>query len=326
MSKHHLALSSLLIIEGSVHLQQHSKHSSILGTGHRVDFDVTCFSWISSSSMSHWWSEERSLSQLGQVSSLLMCRSGELAMLVESSDCSCLSVSGVEGVEAGWPVSLWAEGANGEGRCFILLCCLSPFSEAALYSQWSHDGDTETTSTSACWGTAEGFCCFLFRNSSLRLAFLLWVEGLCFFLVPVLFTSFLLVSKAKEKMDPMEREKLIAWPWLASDWQNAMHSETREESSLLTEAILWSYFWIMKMLWLSWNMLSFSFISVKSKSKSFCPHQSPFFLEISRYLASRSSIFPFNSTAFILKKAVELKEEGQDQSGKLNPWGHERHR
>ena len=34
MSKHHLVLSSLLIIEGSVHLQQHSNHSAILGTGH----------------------------------------------------------------------------------------------------------------------------------------------------------------------------------------------------------------------------------------------------------------------------------------------------
>ena len=68
-------------------------------------------------------------------------------------------------------------------------------------------------------GSAAGFC-FLFKNSSLRLAFLLIVEGLGIFLKVAL----LLVSKAgtlslvsrekeKEKAEPIEREKLKALPW-----------------------------------------------------------------------------------------------------------------
>ena len=49
-------------------------------------------------------------------------------------------------------------------------------------------------------------CCFLALNSSLRLAFLLSVEGLGFFLV--LGALLLVVSKEKEKVGPTEREKL----------------------------------------------------------------------------------------------------------------------
>ena len=67
-------------------------------------------------------------------------------------------------------------------------------------------------------------------NSALRLAFLRSVEGLALFLVLV-FTALLLVSREKENSDPMEREKLKTWPWLASVWQKAMHLEIREVES-----------------------------------------------------------------------------------------------
>ena len=80
------------------------------------------------------------------------------------------------------------------------------------------------------------FCCFLALNSSLRLAFLLSVEGLGFFLV--LGALLLVVSKEKEKVGPTEREKLKTWPWLASAWQKSMHLEAREEFTSSTAVIL----------------------------------------------------------------------------------------
>ena len=79
-------------------------------------------------------------------------------------------------------------------------------------------------------------CCFLALNSSLRLAFLLSVEGLGFFLV--LGALLLVVSKEKEKVGPTEREKLKTWPWLASAWQKSMHLEAREEFTSSTAVIL----------------------------------------------------------------------------------------
>ena len=59
---------------------------------------------------------------------------------------------------------------------------------------------------------------FFFRNSSLLLAFLLWVEGLDLFFTRVEFTHTLLflVSREKEKVELIVREKLKSLPWLAS--------------------------------------------------------------------------------------------------------------
>ena len=78
--------------------------------------------------------------------------------------------------------------------------------------------------------------CFFFKNSSLRLAFLLSVEGL-FFLVSVSLCTLPLVSREKEKEEPMATEMLKTWSWLASAWQNSKHLESRAESSLFTPAI-----------------------------------------------------------------------------------------
>ena len=57
---------------------------------------------------------------------------------------------------------------------------------------------------------------FLFRNSSLLLAFLLCVEGLDLFFTRVEFPLVFLVSREKEKVELMVREKWKSMPWLAS--------------------------------------------------------------------------------------------------------------
>ena len=82
----------------------------------------------------------------------------------------------------------------------------------------------------------------MFKNSSLRLAFLLIVDGLGIFLgVALLLVSkagtFSLVSREKEKAEPIEREKLKALPWLVSIWQKSKHLKAKEES-LSTAVIL----------------------------------------------------------------------------------------
>ena len=56
---------------------------------------------------------------------------------------------------------------------------------------------------------------FLFRNSSLLLAFLLWVEGLILFFATVDFASLSLVSTEREK-EVLVSLKLKVLPWLAS--------------------------------------------------------------------------------------------------------------
>ena len=72
-----------------------------------------------------------------------------------------------------------------------------------------------------------GGLCFFFRNSALRLAFLLCVEGLTFFLVRAsdkrVEALLSLVSRLKEKVESILREKLKALPWLANAWQKAKH-------------------------------------------------------------------------------------------------------
>ena len=84
--------------------------------------------------------------------------------------------------------------------------------------------------------TATGFC-FFSKNSFLRLAFLLSVEGL-FFLVPEDMGALPLVSREKEKVEPMEREKLKATPWLLSAWQKSKHLEAKLGSLSPTAVIL----------------------------------------------------------------------------------------
>ena len=64
---------------------------------------------------------------------------------------------------------------------------------------------------------------FFLKNSSLRLASLLWVEGLVRFLPRVEFTFFSRVSRENEKEELMVRLKLKSLPWLVSVWQKARH-------------------------------------------------------------------------------------------------------
>ena len=64
---------------------------------------------------------------------------------------------------------------------------------------------------------------FFLKNSSLLLAFLLWVEGLDLFFTTVGFTLFSLVSREKEKVELTVRLKLKSLPWLANAWQKARH-------------------------------------------------------------------------------------------------------
>ena len=87
-----------------------------------------------------------------------------------------------------------------------------------------------------------GICCFLAMNSALRLAFLLCVEGLGFFLFTWLSKALLLVSREKVKSDPIEREKLKTWPWLTSAWQKARHLDARESTPLAAVLIFGGYF------------------------------------------------------------------------------------
>ena len=66
----------------------------------------------------------------------------------------------------------------------------------------------------------------MFRKASLRLAFLLMVDGLGFFLSGILAwisKASPLVSREKEKFELMVRENLNAKPWLFSAWQKSKH-------------------------------------------------------------------------------------------------------
>ena len=63
------------------------------------------------------------------------------------------------------------------------------------------------------------------------------MEGLAFFLTSGL-AAFFLVSREKENPEVMVKEKLKAWPWLASAWQKSMHLEAREVSTSTTAVIL----------------------------------------------------------------------------------------
>ena len=135
----------------------------------------------------------------------------------------CLRLSGVSGEEDCTWVTSWGF------PCFILWCCLSPLSEEFVYLQCSQENKEPAATEES---TVEGACLFLLRNSILRLAFLLCVlRGFPSFLAQVQLPArararaLLLVSKEKEKVVPMFREKWKVLPWVASAWQNSMHSE-----------------------------------------------------------------------------------------------------
>ena len=82
---------------------------------------------------------------------------------------------------------------------------------------------------------------FFSRNSFLRLAFLFRVEGLFRLAALEAATgvnfSWVLVAIEKLKVEPMEREKVKDWPWLASVWQKAKHWEAKEALSSPTAVI-----------------------------------------------------------------------------------------
>ena len=91
---------------------------------------------------------------------------------------------------------------------------------------WQSHGPTPgSTPPSVDTGSGTGFCLF-FRKASLRLAFLLRVDGLAFFLVfpglsearPLSFAS-----REKEIDEPILREKLKAKPRSANVWHRSRH-------------------------------------------------------------------------------------------------------
>ena len=84
---------------------------------------------------------------------------------------------------------------------------------------------------------------FFCKNSSLRLMFLLMVEGLSrFFGVGLTLESkegaISRVAREKEKLDPREREKEKAVPWLASAWQKSMHLMAKGKSTSVEGAVI----------------------------------------------------------------------------------------
>ena len=94
------------------------------------------------------------------------------------------------------------------------------------------------------WNVEDKGWSFLLRNSLLRLAFLLRVEGLFLLTTSEAVTgaefSRRLVAMEKLKVEPMVSEKVKDWPWLASVWQRAKHWEAKEALSSPTAVIFFS--------------------------------------------------------------------------------------
>ena len=175
----------------------------------------------SAGSSSHWCPGESSPPQLWQGSSLFWSLMGETLRGGRSEGFLILSIS--------------------TSLCFIRVCCFSPFTEAASYSQWSHLSSVAAGSLEV---RGDEFCCFLARNSALLLAFLRRVEGLAFFLMTWLVTtSLLLVSKEKEKEVPKAMEMLKVCPCLASAWQKSSTWRAGGVSQLRPRQPIWHYFW-----------------------------------------------------------------------------------
>ena len=121
----------------------------------------------------------------------------------------------------GWTSGSW-DLSTSAFLCALPLWIFKPFSDFEDFPHWSHLKDPESDSD------------FLCRNSSFLFWFLLNVEGLDFFfffcitgVVPSL------VSREKVKEEPRVRERLKAWPLLASTWQNSRHWVSRAGSSPL---------------------------------------------------------------------------------------------
>ena len=127
------------------------------------------------------------------------------------------------------------------------LCILRPLSDLKVFPQMSHlkasspcCGSPTPGSTPPSGDTGTGFCLF-FKKASLRLAFLLRVDGLGFFLVlPGLSEArpLSIASREKEKVEPILREKMKTKPWLANVWQRSRHLVAKEESLSPTAVIL----------------------------------------------------------------------------------------
>ena len=108
---------------------------------------------------------------------------------------------------------------------------LRPFLVLKPVSQWSHL-NWEFSAEGSWLESAGTEMDFLIKNSCLRLAFLLSVDGLFLVLAgKVSLPS--LVSKEKVKVEPMVMENLKLLPWLASAWQKSMHLVAKEESGNL---------------------------------------------------------------------------------------------
>ena len=77
----------------------------------------------------------------------------------------------------------------------------------------------------------EGGSDLFFRNSALRLAFLLIAEGLFLLTASAAVSKLSLVSREKAKVEPMVSENVKDMFWLANAWQKSMHWEAKEEST-----------------------------------------------------------------------------------------------
>ena len=113
-----------------------------------------------------------------------------------------------------------------------------PFLVLKPLSQWSHLNSKFSSEASWLGSTsASTEMDFFIKNSCLRLAFLLSVDGLFFVLAgKVSLPS--LASKEKVKVELMVRENLNFLPWLASAWQKSMHLVAKEVSSPLEGAVI----------------------------------------------------------------------------------------
>ena len=130
--------------------------------------------------------------------------------------------------------------------CVFPVWIFRPFLVLNWTSQWSH-WNASSFSTGV-W--LDSMPDFLFRNSCLRFAFLLRVDGL--FLGPCLVLAgkvslLSFVSKEKVKVEPMVRTNLKSLPCFASAWQKSMHLVSREESRPFEGVVIVEcYFWTMK--------------------------------------------------------------------------------
>ena len=213
----------------------------------------TCSSSLDSSSLTslsshswssrHWCAGDMSMPQLWQASTLSWSLEGET-------------------LRGGWGGGSRTFSGEGCSLCVFPLWIFRPFSDLNVDSHRS-----QLKPSPCCFlflfgvsalATSDGY--FLLRYSSLRLAFLLRVEGLFLFLTVVTgasLPSLALASREKVKAEPMVTENLNSNPWRASAWQKSMHWEFREELSSLAAVILANYIWTCRVVTgvRGWSML-----------------------------------------------------------------------